>query len=147
MPDFTNHPAFAWLGKDALSLPIYAERFDGAAITNMGESPYLNMKTAGIELALNPYHTVRAVHLYAKGVEEFDAYADDLPAGLTLASSRAYARAALGEPTMSMEAGGVGLMAIEFAFDRFETGDHYLRVEYRPGEAGIRLVTIGSCSD
>ncbi len=143
MTEFTSHPAFSWLGKDALSLPIYAERFDGAAITIMGESPYLDAKNSGIELALNADHTVKAVHLYAQGVEDFVAYAEPLPAGLALSSSRANVRLALGEPAMSMDAGGVGLMAIEFAFDRYEEGDHYLRFEYARGAAALRMVTFG----
>lgn len=147
MTEFTTHPAFSWLGKDALSLSIYAERFDGAAITIMGESLYLDAKQAGIELALNADHTVKAVHLYAEGIEDFAAYADPLPAGLSLSSSRGEVRAALGEPAMGMDAGGVGLMAIAFAFDRFEADAQYLRVEYLPGNAAIRLVTIGSCAD
>lgn len=147
MTEFTSHLAFSWLDKDALSLPIYAERFDGAAITIMGESPYLDAKNSGIELALNADHTLKAVHLYAQGVEDFEAYAEPLPADLALSSSRADVRAALGEPAMSMDAGGVGLMAIEFAFDRYEAGEHYLRIEYLKGENAIRLVTMGSCAD
>ncbi len=147
MTDFTNHPAFSWLGKEALSLPIYAEKFDGAAITIMGESPYLDAKGAGIEFALNADHSVKAVHLYAQGIEDFAAYADPLPVGLTLTSSRADVRAALGEPALQMEPGGVGLMAIEFAFDRYEAGDQYLRFEYMKGETAIRLVTVWLSSD
>lgn len=143
MIDFATHPAFSWLGKDALSLPIYAERFDGAKVIIMGESPYLDAKKAGIELALKADHSVKAVHLYAQGIEGFAAYADSLPGGLILSNSRADVRAALGEPAMSMDAGGVGLMAIEFAFDRYETVEHYLRFEYLKGEAAIRIVTIG----
>jgi hypothetical protein len=143
MTDLTNHPAFSWLGKDALSLPVYAEYFVGAKIAIMGESPYLDAKNAGIELVLKADHTVKAVHLYAEGIEDFSAYAAPLPAGLSLSSSRASVRAALGDPAMGIDAGGVGLMAIEFTFDRYEAGDHYLRFEYLKGEAAIRLVTIG----
>ncbi len=142
MTNFANHPAFFWLGEQALSLPIYAERFDGAAIAVMGESPYLDAKQAGIELALSTDHTVNAVHLYAQSVEDFTAYADALPGGLSLSNSRADVRSILGEPAMQMDPGGIGLMAIEFAFDRYEADDHYMRVEYMKGEAAIRLITI-----
>ena len=115
----------------------------GAKGIIMGESPYLDAKKAGIELALNADHTVKAVHLYAQGIEDFAAYADPLPAGLSLMSNRADVRATLGEPAMAMDANGVGLMAIEFAFDRYEMVEHYLRFEYLKGEAAIRLETIG----
>ncbi len=147
MTDFTNHPAFSWLGKQALDLPVYAASFGGAAIRIAGESPYLDAKAAGIEFALHADHSVRAVHLYAQGVEGFEAYAEPLPAGLTLSNSRADVRAALGEPVMSMDAGGTGLMAIEFAFDRYEAGGHYLRFAYENGESAVRLVTIGNNAD
>ncbi len=145
MTDFTQHPAFAWLGKDALTLPVYAESFNGAAITTKGESPYLDAKKAGIELALNADHMVRAVDLYAQGIEGFDAYADPLPAGRALSNNRADVVAAMGAPALSMDAGGVGLMAIEFAFDRFEASNHYVRFEYGEGETAVRMVTIGYC--
>jgi hypothetical protein len=144
MPNFLNHPAFAWLGQPALTLPVYAELFAGATPQIMGESPYLNAKPAGISFALNRDHSVQSIFLYAEGVEGFAQYsAGDLPGDVSYKSTRAAVRAALGEPAMSAEAGGVGLMAIEFAFDRFEDGVHYVRFEYWPDDAGIRLVTIG----
>jgi hypothetical protein len=147
MTSFTDHPAISWLGADPLTLPIYTECFDGAAVKIMGESAYLNAKRAGISLALTREHKVQTVFLYSEGVEGFTAYVRALPAGLTLASNRADVRAALGEAAMSAEPGGIGLMAIAFGFDRFEADDHYLHFEYLPGEGGIRLVTFGLCTD
>jgi hypothetical protein len=147
MPQFSDHPIFAWLGQPALGLDIYAQAFDGASVEIMGESPYLNAKGAGISFALSPDHSVRAAFLYHQDVEGFAAYQGSLPKGLTLAHSRADVRAALGEPAMSMDAGGVGLMAIDFAFDRFEEADIYLRCEYLPGDNAIRLITIGRSDD
>ncbi len=143
MTEFTNHPAFSWLGKDVQSLLSYAECFYGAKIIFVGESPYLDAKKAGIELVLNADHSVKAVHFYAQDTEDFHAYAEPLPGGLTLSNSREEVLAAFGSAAMSMDPGGIGLMAIEFAFDRFETSEHYLRFEYLTGEGAIRLVTIG----
>lgn len=147
MTEFTDHPAFSWLGKDALSLPIYAERFDGATIFIGGESPYLDAKMAGIELALNADQTVKVVHLYSEGIEGFAAYADPLPTGLSLSSSRAEVCAALGEPVRRGEKGGVGIMAIEYSWDRFEANGKYPHFEYLPGDGAVRLATIGLCSN
>ena len=146
-PAVTRHPAFGWVGQPALSLDVYAERFAGAAVEIMGESPYLNATGAGLSFALHEDHTVRAVFLYAAGVEGFDQYAAPLPAGLAFRDDRAKVRAALGEPAMNGEAGGVGLMAIEFSFDRYEPNEHYLRFEYLADDRGIRLVTIGRRDD
>jgi hypothetical protein len=147
MPNFSEHAVFSWLGQPAFDLDIYRQSFGGAAAEIMGESPYLNARGAGISFALSPDHTVRAAFFYAQGVEGFDAYAGSLPAGLDLVKSRADVRTALGAPAMSIDAGGVGLMAIAFAFDRFEEADVYLRCEYWPGDDAIRLITIGRCDD
>jgi hypothetical protein len=141
----SNHEIFSWIGQPALDLPVYAERFEGAEIEIGGESPYLYGKAVGIQFALNRDHTVRAAFLHAEGVEDFAQYPGTLPGGLSFTSSRADVRAALGEPVFNGDAGGVGLMAIEHSFDRFEEGPHYLRFEYLAGNMSIRMVTVGPC--
>ncbi len=141
------HIAFTWIGQPALMLPVYGELFDGAKPVIAGESPYLSNKAAGIEFALYPDHRVRAVFLYAADVEDNAQYAGALPADLSFASSRVDVRAVLGDPVFSGEAGGVGLMAIDHSFDRYEDGTHYLRFEYAPGDTSIRMVTAGLCED
>jgi hypothetical protein len=147
MPFSTDHPAFAWLGKPALGLDVYASAFEGAGTEIMGESSYLNARAAGISFALTKDHSVQAVFLYADGVEGFAHYADPLPAGLSFNSSRADVRAALGGAAMSADAGGEGIMAIDYAFDRFEDDIFYLRFVYSSDEVAIRHVTFGLCKD
>jgi hypothetical protein len=142
-----EHPAFGWVGEPALQLEIYHSSFAGAKPVIMGESPYLNAKRAGVSFALTKNHTVKAVFLYAKDVENFAQYVGPLPAGLAFSSSRDDVKAALGEAVFSGDAGGTGFMAIEHSFDRFEHDSHYLRFEYMPGNGSIRLVTIGSVGD
>ena len=145
MTHFTDHLAFSWLGKDPYTLPVYAEKFAGAKAKIMGESPYLDAKQAGISLPLSRKNIVQAVHLYSEGFEGFKAYQGSLPAGLTLASSRADVRAALGEPAMSAEPGGSGIMAIEHSLDRYEAGKYYISFQYLAGDHAIMLVTLGFC--
>jgi hypothetical protein len=145
-------PWATWVGRPAFDLDVYAQLFDGARIELMGESPYLNAKGAGVSFALDgddPAAVVRTVFLYSHGVENFAQYAaDPLPAGLSFASSRADVRRSLGQPVQSGDASsGVGLIAIEFSFDRFESDELYLRFEYHPGDGAVRLVTIGLCGD
>jgi hypothetical protein len=142
-----SHIAFSWIDQPALLLPVYAQQFGGARVEIAGESPYLSAKAAGISFALHPDHSVRAVFLYAQGVEDFAQYGAPLPGDLSFATSRTHVRAALGDPVFSGEAGGVGLMAIDHSFDRYEDGAYYLRFEYMSGDAPIRLVTIGACDD
>jgi hypothetical protein len=142
-----EHPATVWLRADPFSLPIYAECFDGVAAEIMGESPYLNGRSAGISLALTRDHTIKTVYLYSEGYEGFSEYTGGLPAKLSFSSSRSDVRAALGAPVMSGEKGGMGIMAIDFSFDRFEDGVHYLLVRYLPGDKAIQLFIFGLCSD
>jgi hypothetical protein len=139
-----EHPAFGWLGEPAMQLEIYHSSFAGAKPVIMGESPYLNAKQAGMSFALTKKHTVKAVFLYAQSIEGFERYAGALPAGLTFSSNRDEVKAALCEAVFSGDAGGIGLMAIEHSFDRYEDSGYYLRFEYMPGNGSIRLVTIGS---
>jgi hypothetical protein len=142
-----EHPAFGWVGEPAMQLEIYHSSFAGAKPVIMGESPYLNSTPAGVSFALTKKHTVKAVFLYAKDVENFAQYVGPLPAVLTFSSTRNDVKAVLGEAVFSGEAGGIGLMAIEHSFDRYEHGSRYLRFEYMPGNGSIRLVTIGSVDD
>jgi hypothetical protein len=142
-----EHAAFGWIGEPALQLEIYHSSFAGAKPVIMGESPYLNAKPAGMSFALTKKHAVKAVFLYASSIEGFEQYAGGLPVGLTFSSTRDDVKSKIGEAVFSGEAGGIGLMAIEHSFDRFEHGSHYLRFEYMPGNGSIRLVTIGSVDD
>jgi hypothetical protein len=138
------HPAFLWLGQPAMTLDVYGRLFNGAQPQIMGESSYLNAQPAGISFALTAEHSIKAIFFYAQGVEDFAQFGETLPAGLSFSNNRAEVRAALGDAAFSGEAGGVGIMAIDFAFDRFEHGSHYLRFEYAPGDSAVRLVTIGN---
>jgi hypothetical protein len=140
----TNYEPLSWIGAPAKSLAVYADLFAGAEPEIMGESPYLNAKATGISFALEKDGSVRTVFLYSQGFEDFSQYAGTLPADLTFASSREKARASMGVPVMSGEPGGIGLMAIEYAFDRFENDDRYVHFQYTAGNKAILLVTIGA---
>jgi hypothetical protein len=43
----------------------------------------------------------------------------------------------------SSEAGGIGIMAVPFAWDRYESDRGYLHIQYEEGENQIRLLIIG----
>jgi hypothetical protein len=64
------------------------------------------------------------------------------PHGLEPSMSRAAVRERLGTPHRSGEPGGVGVMALEFAWDQFrQADDSLLRVEYGTADTSIRSVT------
>jgi hypothetical protein len=134
---------FDYLGQLGRKVDIYPTTFKSAEVEIMGESPYLNARDAGISFALNKKLKVEAIFLYADNVEGFKQYQDILPGGLLFEMSRAQVRKALGDPSMSGEAGGTGIFSIEFSFDRYESDSNYLRFEYTAKDEHIRLVTMG----
>jgi hypothetical protein len=136
-------PLLSWIGRRYDAIADYVRLFKSAKPKTMGESPYLQSKDAGIAFALWQDHSIRAIHLYAKGVEGFSEYTGALPAALTFSSARAHVTTAMGAPAMSAEAGGSGIFAIEHSFDRFEAEGFYIRFEYFTNDAGVRLVTLG----
>jgi hypothetical protein len=134
---------FSYLGQPFQTIDIYASTFKSSAPEIMGESPYLNAYHAGISLALERNNQIKAVFLYAAGVENFSQYKPPLPGSLSFETSRALIRSKLGEPAFGGEAGGTGIMAIEHSFDRYESEAFYIRFEYADGDSGVRLVTLG----
>ena len=140
---FTS-PLFAALGQKHDATPLYAAHFQSAAPKVVAEYPYLYANHAGIQMALTKrIFLVTAIFLFAEGVEGARQYQGDTPGGLSFASTRADVRAVLGAPSMAMDAGGEGIMAIAHSFDRYEDEAHYFRVEYFEG-GGVRLMTLGA---
>jgi hypothetical protein len=139
-----DHPALRWLMQTYEKTEGYALLFNGALPEIMGESPYLNSRDGGIAYALDKNGKVIAIFLYAEGVEEFAQYQAQLPADLSFTNVRADVITAMQQkPALSAEAGGEGIFAIPCSFDRFEEGAFYIRFEYWPQNAGIRMVTMG----
>jgi hypothetical protein len=138
-----DSPLFGYLGQLWSDVNIYPSVFGSAKPKIAGESKYLNAPDAGISFALTKKLKVESIFLYAKGIENFSQYDDALPGGLSFAQSRKHVRKALGDPVFSGEVGGIGLMAIDFSFDRYESETHYLRVTYAENDVTIRLITLG----
>lgn len=143
MTQIFESPIFSYLGQLGREVDIYPTTFNSVEVEVMGESNYLNARDAGISFALNKKLKVDAIFLYADGVEDFKQYQEALPGGLSFDMSRAQVRKALGEPSFSGEAGGTGIMAIAFSFDRYESDTDYIRFEYTEKDKQIRLVTMG----
>lgn len=144
MPLPFEYPLLGWLNQHYAAPDGYAALFNGAAPEIMGESPYVNGREAGIAFALDKMDAVRAIFLYADGVEAFRQYQGALPAGLSFTSTRTEVCAGMGNaPSFSGQAGGEGIFAIDHSFDRFEEGAFYIRFEYLPDDQGVRLVTMG----
>jgi hypothetical protein len=143
MSDIFQSKLFSCLGQAYQRADIYPSVFKSSKPQIMGESPYFNAPDEGVSLALEKDDRVKAVFLYAQGVEDFSQYKSPLPGGLAFDTPREVIRSKLGEPAFGGEAGGTGIMAIEHSFDRYESPQYYVRFEYADGDSGIRLVTLG----
>jgi hypothetical protein len=141
----TQHVLVAALGQPIEgSLLLSAEFGPGAKSSGAGDDDrYLSQPSRGLEAAATRNGIVKAIFFKAEGIESFAQYAGSLPNGATFADSRAVVREAFGQPALSGEAGGTGIMAISHSWDRFEDSVSYLRFEYETGETKIRMVTIG----
>jgi hypothetical protein len=143
MPQIFEATIFGYLGQLWNQVDIYSTTFNSAKLGTAGESNYLNSRDAGISFALNKKLKVESIFLYADQVEEYKQYQEELPGGISFDMSRTQVRKALGKPVFSTEAGGTGIMAIDFSLDRYESDTDYICFEYTEKNAHIRLVTIG----
>jgi hypothetical protein len=143
MTDIYTHPLLTNIGQKAVETDLYTQHFNNAQVEIMGESPYLNARDAGIELVLTKKHKIDAIHLYNGTLEGFCRYPGPFPLDINFEMTRAQIRNKLGTPAMSIEPGGIGLMAIEHAFDRYENETYYIRFEFETGNGGVRLITFG----
>jgi hypothetical protein len=136
-------PLLEWLDKPYTAVADRAALFGDIKPEIMGESLYLNGRDAGISLALCPKQHIQSIFLYAEGVEDFAQYVGHVPQGLSFGSARMDVCAVMGEPAMSADAGGTGIFAIDYSFDRFERDGCYIRFEYTSDATSVRLITLG----
>lgn len=144
MTNIFAHQLFANIGQKAFETELYTQSFNGADVEIMGESPYLNASDAGIELVLSKKHTIEAIHLFNGAAEGFCRYSGLFPLDIDFDMTRAHVRLKLGKPAMSAEAGGIGIMAIEHSFDRYEDDRFYIRIQYEAGDSAVALITLGT---
>jgi hypothetical protein len=112
-------------------------------VQNGQDGEFIKAFARGLEVSLNKERKIRAIFLYGLGDPEFDKFAEPLPSGLTFETSRLATQGRLGTPGASGEVGGVGLMALEFAWDRYNFLEFYLHLEYARGDVSIRKITLG----
>lgn len=139
---FESH-VISYLGQLWNQVDIYSTTFNSAKLEETGESNYLHASDAGISFALDVDMKVKSIFLYSDGVENFKQYLEELPGGISFEMSRAQVQKAFGEPVLSTEVGGTGIMAIDFPLDRYESDTSYVSFEYTKDSAHIRLVAIG----
>jgi hypothetical protein len=133
-----------WPLLNALGQPISTELLHDWFDAKPAQGEWMLSKSKGVSAVFDHHHRLTAWNYYTKGIEPgAKEYVGELPGTLTWATSRAQARKIFGPPESSGEVGGVGLMAIEFSWDRWhlDTGA-FIRCEYAPNDASIRQIQL-----
>lgn len=113
-----------------------------------GSGAVFSDKLAGVEIrqSLEDRSTIDTIFLkmYIDG-RGTKAYTGTLPCGLKQIMSRSEVQKLLGKPDFSVEKGGIGLMAITNAADKwYDAIGNGLRIEYETDDKSIKLITIAS---
>jgi len=97
----------------------------------------------GIEIEQDNVGAIKTIFLHSDLHESFAAFPGPLIGGLSFASSREDVRAALGEPTKAKEAFVEDSLGPQGAWDRFESPQYTIHVQYDPETTSrIRLITL-----
>jgi hypothetical protein len=108
-----------------------------------GNSVYFQNPSLGVEVITDVKDKLNTIFLYGRKEGKFKPFTGEIPFGLTFGISQSQTRDIMGEPSRSGEKGGVGIMAIERSWDKWENHiGQAIRVEYTEDEKGIFQVTL-----
>lgn len=97
----------------------------------------------GIEIEQDNVGAIKTIFLHSESHESFAEFQGPLIGALTFTSSRAAVRAELGKPTKSKDAFVEESLGPQGAWDRFESPEYTIHVQYDPETTDrIRLITL-----
>ena len=100
-------------------------------------------RTRGIEIEQDNVGAIKTIFLHSDSHESFSGYQGPLIGQLSFASSREAVRDELGEPTKAKDAFVEDSLGPQGAWDRFESPQHTIHVQYDPDTTDrIRLITL-----
>lgn len=108
------------------------------------EEFYLENRSAGIEIHLNPERVVQVILLYAQGYEGADEYRGPLLHGLTFKSPREEVIKSLGAPAKTIDGKSLAFLGEIGTIDSFLIGDCLVLFQYKVGDDGIDAITLAS---
>ncbi len=133
-----------WPLLSAVGKPITADLVHDWFDDKPPKGEFLRNKKLAVAAWLDHHQRVTALGVFAKGVEKSaKSYANELPGGLVWMTTRTEARTKFGDPESSGDAGGTGIFALEFSWDRWQldTGG-FLRLEYTTDDTGLRAIQL-----
>jgi hypothetical protein len=108
-----------------------------------GDRIYFQNPDLGVELITDVKEKLNTIFLYGRKEGKFKPFTGEIPFGITFKMSQSQTHAIMGKPTRSGEKGGVGIMAVERSWDKWENNiGQAIRVEYTEDEKGIFQITL-----
>ena len=108
-----------------------------------GDRIYFQNLSLGIEVMTDAKDKLNTIFFYGKKQGKFKPFVGELPCDLTFEMSRPQTRLLMGEPIRSGEKGGLGILAIERSWDKWENEiGQAIRVEYTEDDTGIFMITL-----
>jgi hypothetical protein len=137
MKDDSTSLFFNYLGKNITETDIIKQWTLGKPEKSDDRNFYKN-HPLGIELYTNVKGMIKAIWLYGIKEKKIKPFTGSLPFGVTFAMSRKESRKLLGEPKYSGEKGGLGIMAVERNWDKWQNEKgQSLRLEYAVDDNSI----------
>ncbi len=100
-------------------------------------------RARGIEIEQDNVGAIKAIFLHSNSHESFSGFTGPLVGELSFDSSRQAVQAELGEPTKSKDAFVEDALGPQGAWDRFESPQHTIHIQYDPDTTDrIRLITL-----
>ena len=111
--------------------------------TRSAGTVYYKNKDLGVELATDTEGKLHTIFLFGTKQGRGKPFVGELPDGLQFDMSREAARKLLGAPTRSSEKGGIGIMAVEQASDKWIAANgQSIHLEYATDDNSISRVTL-----
>lgn len=103
---------------------------------------YVELPTLGVSFVLSRGERVSVVQLYSAGRDGYSEFTGAIPKGLSFAMSREEVRAKMGKPQLSGEATTIPILGEKPAWDKFDTEEFSVHVEYGHELDKVGLITL-----
>jgi hypothetical protein len=139
-----NHNAlyFNYLGKKLSEQDLFT-LWELSKESQSGNRIYFQNLDLGVELITDVKNKLNTIFLYGRKVDKFKPFTGEIPFGLTFKMSQSQTHTIMGKPARNGEKGGVGIMAVERSWDKWENNiGQAIRVEYTEDESSIYQITL-----
>ncbi len=103
---------------------------------------YMELRSSGIAFVANLDGRVMMIQFHAEGYQGYNAFAGELPEGLSFTENRRAIQSRLGQPSASGGGTVIQFIGKTPKWDRFDRPSSSLHLQYADNEKGINLVSL-----